>query len=77
MFSIWCYLDAMRTAVPAVILLGSAPNFWLIWCGWRGLTAVMPNKVYQVGDDFLYSMYQRMVVFFLENFSGVDVSVLC
>ena len=34
---------------------------------------MLPSWVYQAGDDFLYSMYQRMVLFFFEHCTALKV----
>ncbi|ELT96978.1 hypothetical protein CAPTEDRAFT_217174 [Capitella teleta] len=59
--------------VPAGFMYGTAPTFILVWGSWRMATALLPKKVYEVGDDFLYSLYQKLVLFFFENCSGVKI----
>jgi len=66
-------LGAVRYIIATSVLLGSAPNYYLFWALWRGLSIVLPQWMYQQGDDFLYSMYQRMVVFFFEHCTGQKV----
>lgn len=63
----------LRYVVAVLLLAGSAPNYFLIWFVWRGLSLFMPEWIYQVGDDFLYSLYQKMVVFVFEHCTGVKV----
>jgi len=60
-------LGAIRYVIATSILFGSAPSYFLFWAAWRGLSILLPQWIYQMGDDFLYSMYQRMVVFFFEH----------
>ena len=67
-------MSNLRWAVPASVMLGSAPTYWGIWGGWRTVTIILPRRVYEIGDDFLYSLYQKLVLFFFENLSGVEVS---
>ncbi|CAG0913403.1 unnamed protein product [Notodromas monacha] len=59
----------------AVVLAGSAPPYIVAWVVWRGATAFLPKWVYQVGDDFLYFIYQNCVLFFFEYMTGVQVLV--
>ena len=40
------------------------------------LMLTMPFYVYEFGDDFMYSMYQRMIVFFYEHYTHLKV-LLC
>ena len=59
--------------LPSVLLLGSAPTYLLAWTLWRVLSALMPARLYQRVDDRLYCVYQNMVLFFFENYTGVQV----
>ena len=74
MFSLPYVLKSVAWIVPAGFMYGTAPTFILVWGGWRVATALLPNKIYEKGDDFLYSLYQKLVLFFFENCSGVKVS---
>lgn len=69
-------LGKIRYVLAVVVLAGSAPNYFLLWALWRGVSLFLPQWKYQGGDDFLYSMYQRMVVFFFEHCTGQKV-MLC
>ena len=69
-------LGLFRYTVSVIILGASAPNYFLVWAVWRGVSIVLPQHVYQIGDDFLYGLYQRMVVFFFEHCTGQKVSFL-
>ena len=68
-------LGKLRYVFAVVVLAGSAPNYFLLWALWRVVSTFMPQSKYQDGDDFLYSMYQRMVVFFFEHCTGQKVLV--
>lgn len=46
----------------------------LAWGAWRLLSAVLPARFYREVDDRLYTIYQSMVLFFFENYTGVQVS---
>lgn len=69
------FLGALRYIAATSMLFGSAPSYFLFWAGWRGISILFPKWMYQVGDDFLYSMYQRMVVFFFEHCTGQKVFI--
>lgn len=73
MFSVLAYASTIKWIVPGSILLGSAPNFFFLWLTWRAITLMLPRKVYVAGDDFLYSLYQRLVLYFFEHGTGVEV----
>jgi hypothetical protein len=64
---------SMRYLLPGVVLLGSAPTYVLAWGIWRLLSALLPARIYQMMDDRLYCVYQSMVLFFFENYTGVQV----
>jgi len=66
-------LGATRYIFASSILFGSAPSYFLFWAVWRGISLLLPKWMYQTGDDFFYSMYQRMVVFFFEHCTGQKV----
>ena len=38
------------------------------------LTALLPFKVFRAGDDAAYGLYQKLVLFFYENYTGLEVS---
>ena len=67
-------IGPIRYAVSTAIMTASAPHYFLLWSGWRGISLVLPNWIYQAGDDFLYSLYQRMVVFYFEHCTRLKVS---
>lgn len=57
-------------------MMGTAPTYVLAWGAWRLLSAVLPARFYREVDDRLYTIYQSMVLFFFENYTGVQVSGL-
>ena len=70
-------LGLLRYLIAVTILAGAAPNYFLIWIVWRGISIFLPSQhIYQIGDDFLYSMYQRTVVFFFEHCTGQKVTTV-
>ena len=46
MLTLLYHLQALRWGLPAVCMLGSAPSFFFVWCGWRTVTAVLPTNIY-------------------------------
>ncbi|XP_076067635.1 1-acyl-sn-glycerol-3-phosphate acyltransferase epsilon-like isoform X2 [Oratosquilla oratoria] len=66
-------LEFIRYAFGSVFLLGVSPEYLAIWLGWRGMSLFLPSWMYQWGDDKLYSLYQRLVVFFFEHCTGLEV----
>jgi len=73
MLTLLWYVPSLKWVAPTVLMVGSAPPFFLGHVLWRAATALLPSKVYQVGDDLMYSAYQRMVLFFFEHVTGVDI----
>lgn len=64
---------SMRYLLPGVVLLGTAPTYVLAWGVLRLLSACLPARFYQRMDDRLYCVYQSMVLFFFENYTGVQI----
>lgn len=73
LLSLVLHTYSMRYLLPSVLLLGSAPTYLLAWTLWRVLSALLPAHLYQRVDDRLYCVYQNMVLFFFENYTGVQV----
>ncbi|XP_021025857.1 1-acyl-sn-glycerol-3-phosphate acyltransferase epsilon [Mus caroli] len=73
LLSLVLHTYSMRYLLPSVLLLGSAPTYLLAWTLWRVLSALMPARLYQRVDDRLYCVYQNMVLFFFENYTGVQI----
>lgn len=73
LLSLVLHMYSMRCVLPAAVMLGTAPTYVLAWGAWRLLSAFLPARFYQVVDDRLYCMYQSMVLFFFENYTGVQV----
>ncbi|XP_037776426.1 1-acyl-sn-glycerol-3-phosphate acyltransferase epsilon-like isoform X4 [Penaeus monodon] len=62
-----------RYVFGSVIMIGVAPEYLAIWLVWRGASLVFPSWIYQWGDDKLYSLYQRLVLFFFETCTNLEV----
>ena len=68
------HVHSLRWAVPATIMLGSSPTFITIWSGWRMLSSILPRRFYIYGDDKLYSLYQRLILYFFHTYTTTEVS---
>lgn len=73
LLSLVVHTYSLRYWFPATIMLGTAPAYLLSWGAWRLLSSVLPARVYHKLDDRLYCIYQSMVLFFFENYTGVEV----
>ncbi|KAM5174237.1 1-acyl-sn-glycerol-3-phosphate acyltransferase epsilon isoform 2-T2 [Callospermophilus lateralis] len=73
LLSLVLHMYSMRYLLPGVVLLGSAPTYVLAWGVWRLLSALLPARIYQAVDDRLYWVYQSTVLFFFENYTGVQI----
>ncbi|UYV76991.1 hypothetical protein LAZ67_14002736, partial [Cordylochernes scorpioides] len=56
----------IKKIIVALILFLIAPYYFFLWIIWRLITFLMPNWLYQIGDDFVYGFYQRIILFYLE-----------
>lgn len=75
LLSLVVHTYSLRYWFPATIMLGTAPAYLLSWGVWRLLSTVLPTRVYHKIDDQLYCIYQSMVLFFFENYTGVEIIV--
>lgn len=73
LLSLVVHTYSLRYWFPATIMLGTAPAYLLSWGVWRLLSSVIPARMYHRLDDRLYSVYQSMVLYFFENYTGVEV----
>ncbi|XP_076021809.1 1-acyl-sn-glycerol-3-phosphate acyltransferase epsilon [Genypterus blacodes] len=73
LLSLVVHTYSLRYWFPATVMLGTAPAYLLSWGVWRLLSTVLPRRVYHEWDDQLYSVYQSMVLFFFENYTGVEI----
>lgn len=66
-------IGGARYAFGSAMMIGVAPEYLAIWLVWRGASLVLPSWIYQWGDDKLYSLYQRLVLFFFETCTNLEV----
>ncbi|XP_023684830.1 1-acyl-sn-glycerol-3-phosphate acyltransferase epsilon [Paramormyrops kingsleyae] len=75
LLSLVVHTYSLRYWLPAAVMLGTAPAYLLTWSACRLLSALLPARVYHHLDDGIYSVYQSMVLFFFENYTGVEVII--
>ncbi|CAF3380199.1 unnamed protein product, partial [Rotaria sp. Silwood2] len=72
-----CFLlaiNSIRVAIPLISLFGSAPTFFILWFVLRLITFIFcPHYIYRRCDDYLYSFYQKFVLFFFENWVNCKI----
>ncbi|XP_068921517.1 1-acyl-sn-glycerol-3-phosphate acyltransferase epsilon isoform X3 [Petaurus breviceps papuanus] len=74
LLSLVLHTYSMRYVLPAAVMLGTAPTYILAWLGWRLFSFFVPGaRIYQEVDDRFYNIYQSMVLFFFENYTGVQI----
>lgn len=73
LLSLVLHTYSMRYVLPAAVMMGTAPTYILAWGAWRLLSTLLPARFYHQVDDRLYTIYQSMVLFFFENYTGVQV----
>ncbi|KAM4599977.1 1-acyl-sn-glycerol-3-phosphate acyltransferase epsilon [Fundulus diaphanus] len=73
LLSLVVHTHSLRYWFPATIMLGTAPAYVLSWGVWRLLSTLLPARLYHKVDDRLYCIYQSMVLFFFENYTGVEI----
>ncbi|KAM3851035.1 1-acyl-sn-glycerol-3-phosphate acyltransferase epsilon [Vipera latastei] len=73
LLSLVLHTYSMRYVLPAAVMMGTAPTYILAWGAWRLLSTLLPARFYHQVDDRLYTVYQSMVLFFFENYTGVQI----
>jgi len=67
-------INSLKLSIPIVSLYGSAPTYFLLWSLLKTVTSLFPSSnIYRISDDYLYSIYQRFVLFFFQNCLSVKV----
>lgn len=75
LLSLVLHTYSLRYLLPTAVMMGSAPTYLLAWGVWRVLSCMLPARIYHQVDDRLYTLYQSMVLFFFENYTGVQVVI--
>ncbi|ETE55953.1 1-acyl-sn-glycerol-3-phosphate acyltransferase epsilon, partial [Ophiophagus hannah] len=73
LLSLLLHTYSLRYVLPTAVMLGTAPTYILAWGAWRLLSTLLPARFYHQVDDRLYTIYQSMVLFFFEHYTGVQV----
>ncbi|CAM4531425.1 1-acyl-sn-glycerol-3-phosphate acyltransferase epsilon isoform X1 [Lepidochelys kempii] len=75
LLSLVLHTYSMRYVLPAAVMMGTAPTYVLAWGAWRLLSALLPARFYRELDDRFYTIYQSMVLFFFERYTGVQIII--
>ncbi|XP_055945741.1 1-acyl-sn-glycerol-3-phosphate acyltransferase epsilon-like isoform X2 [Argiope bruennichi] len=68
-------LKHVKMVVPTIVMFGVVPQYFFIWIAWRFMSCLLPNWIYQAGDDIYYSVYQKFVLFFFEHVTGTKLII--
>jgi lysophosphatidate acyltransferase len=67
-------INSIKSNLPIIALFGSAPTFFTFWILLRSFTFLFSSRhIYRKYDDHLYSIYQRFVLFFFQNWVNVKI----
>ncbi|KAK2721899.1 1-acyl-sn-glycerol-3-phosphate acyltransferase epsilon-like isoform X2 [Artemia franciscana] len=66
-------LKYTRYIFASGFMFGSAPTFFVVWTGWRGISLLLPKWLFQKIDDDLFGAYQKLVLFFYEHITGLKI----
>ncbi|XP_059501567.1 1-acyl-sn-glycerol-3-phosphate acyltransferase epsilon isoform X2 [Stegostoma tigrinum] len=72
LLSLVVHTHSLRYWLPAAVMMGTAPVYLLTWAAWRLLSMLLPARLYHIMDDRLYTIYQSVVLFFFESYTGVE-----
>nr|XP_054772837.1 1-acyl-sn-glycerol-3-phosphate acyltransferase epsilon-like [Lytechinus pictus] len=73
MFTAILHLNSLRYLVPAGMMMGCAPVYLRAYLGCHALNYVLPVRWYQAIEDTVWATYQRVIEFFFEHYTGVEV----
>lgn len=75
LLSLVVHTYSLRYWLPAAVMMGTAPAYLLSWSAWRLLSVLLPSRLFHTVDDRVYSVYQSMVLFFFENYTGAEIII--
>ncbi|XP_069741325.1 1-acyl-sn-glycerol-3-phosphate acyltransferase epsilon isoform X2 [Narcine bancroftii] len=75
LLSLIVHTHSLRYWLPAALMMGTAPAYLLTWAAWRLLSLLLPARLYHRLDDRLYTIYQSVVLFFFETYTGVEIII--
>ena len=70
------YLKSLKWTLPTAVMFGVVPGHTIFWGTWRAMTLFLPRQIFEIGDNFFWEFYQKLVVFFFEHYTGTKVSIL-
>ncbi len=73
MLSALLLANDVKAIIPTVLLVVPSVPFYAAGVGWAFVGQFLPEPWYRRIDDEIYGLYQRLVLFFFENISGVKV----
>nr|XP_002120484.1 1-acyl-sn-glycerol-3-phosphate acyltransferase epsilon-like [Ciona intestinalis] len=68
-------VKAVGASTATVIMVGVAPTFAMVHTGWRIASIVLPRRYFHYGEDFLWGSYQKVILFFFEHMTGVEILI--
>ncbi|XP_021432180.2 1-acyl-sn-glycerol-3-phosphate acyltransferase epsilon [Oncorhynchus mykiss] len=75
LLSLVVHTYSLRYWFPAAVMIGTAPAYILSWGACRLISAFLPSRIFRRMDDHLYNIYQSLVLFFFENYTGVEIVI--
>ena len=63
----------MRSWVAPVVVFGAIPQYCIAHNTWRCLKMIVPRRLYDTVDEFMYDSYQTLITFFYESFNCTQV----
>jgi lysophosphatidate acyltransferase len=67
-------INSLKSTFPIIALFGSAPTFFTFWILLRTITLTFCSRqIYRKYDDYFYSIYQRFILFFFQNWPNVKI----
>ena len=64
-----------KCSIPLTVLFSAGPTYLSAWLAVRALTLLTPKtrQMFCSFDDFIWSSYQRLILFFAENWTHTEV----
>ena len=66
----------LKWLLPFTFAASSLPSFLFYWLSLRILTAALPSNYFRKGDDLLYEIFQKQILFFIQNFTRIKVIII-
>uniref|UniRef100_H2YXC2 Phospholipid/glycerol acyltransferase domain-containing protein n=1 Tax=Ciona savignyi TaxID=51511 RepID=H2YXC2_CIOSA len=68
-------LRFLKASSATAIMVGVAPTVAIFHTGWRVVSIFLPRRCFHSGEDFLWGSYQKVIVFFFEHMTGVEILI--